>query len=83
MNSITAKLEMEAKHMQKMNKEESFQHKTPQKKEKDIEDDSDRDTDGEEKKMDVSISKSSSKNDDDVINQKKISDFGSRPKTDS
>ena len=61
MNSITAKLEMEAKHMQKMNKEESFQHKTPQKKEKDIEDDSDRDTDGEEKKMDVSISKTASK----------------------
>ena len=59
-NSITAKLEMEAKQLQRMNRDQDHhhhpqpQHKTPQKKEKDIEDDSDRDTDGEEKKVDVS-----------------------------
>ena len=60
-NSITAKLEMEAKQLQRMNRDQDHhhhpqpQHKTPQKKEKDIEDDSDRDTDGEEKKVDVSL----------------------------
>merc|ERR1712008_175463 len=58
-NSITAKLEMEAKQLQRMNRDQAHhhhpqpQHKTPQKKEKDIEDDSDRDTDGEEKKVDT------------------------------
>ena len=46
---------MEAKQLQKMNREHDHHQKTPQKKEKEIEESSDRDTDGEEKKVDVSF----------------------------